>query len=412
MLLNFCFRVIPPIILAIIPSINDVFINFGGKDISINNLLYLYLFFYISISVIFLKKFYVPKILLTFSFFYLYALVVGVRYCIANDIDLRLEYTIHIVIMLCILLYFSFLSKYQAYLFWKAFYSISFFLVSVVFIQFIIYKLTGVFISFVERSQEYRPAAFFSEPAHYSMLMGLVHLSLLLKLDPLYIKNGIRILISCFISISLLLSSSSSGMIYVLFVWGLWILKEKSLSLSLKLFLLVIFSLIFTSIFAFTDELSTAYEHFMSTDFSSVTSGSFRIARGFDLFSNLSVTEKLFGIGCGSIDNYIISSNFISIYDNLDTLNSNYVSVLSSFLLEGGALGTLMFIVSIAFLSYRNKFHNVSLLIMFFLLILSNEIIYTPQIYYSIGIYILIYRKRLYSNVNNLNKEFLCPLKY
>ncbi len=396
MLLNYCFRIIPIIILATIPSINDVFINFGGKSICINNILYLYLFFHITISVISLKKIYVPKVILIFSFFYLYAFVVGLRYCIANDIDLRLEYTIHIFLMLYVLLYFSLLSKHETYLFWKVFYFISFILVFVVFIQFILYKLTGVFISFVERSQEYRPAAFFSEPAHYSMLMVLVHLSLLLKLDPLYIKKGIRILISTLISISLLLSSSSSGMIYVLFVWGLWILKEKSVSLSLKLFFLVILSLVFTCMFIFTDELSTAYEHFMSTDFSSITSGSFRIARGFDLFSTLSFTEKLFGIGCGSIDNYIISSNFISIYDNYENIHSNYVSALSSFLLEGGALGTFVFVVSIVLLLYKNKFHNASLLIMFFLLILSNEIIYTPQIYYSIGIFILIYRERQY----------------
>ena len=396
MLLNYCFRIIPIIILATIPSINDVFINFGVKSICINNILYLYLFFHITISVISLKKIYVPKVILIFSFFYLYAFVVGLRYCIANDIDLRLEYTIHIFLMLYVLLYFSLLSKHETYLFWKVFYFISFILVFVVFIQFILYKLTGVFISFVERSQEYRPAAFFSEPAHYSMLMVLVHLSLLLKLDPLYIKKGIRILISTLISISLLLSSSSSGMIYVLFVWGLWILKEKSVSLSLKLFFLVILSLIFTCMFIFTDELSTAYEHFMSTDFSSITSGSFRIARGFDLFSTLSFTEKLFGIGCGSIDNYIISSNFISIYDNYENIHSNYVSALSSFLLEGGALGTFVFVVSIVLLLYKNKFHNASLLIMFFLLILSNEIIYTPQIYYSIGIFILIYRERQY----------------
>ena len=396
MLLNYCFRVIPIIILATIPSINDVFIYIEGKSISINNLLYFYLFFHITISILFLKKIYIPKVLLTFFIFYLYACVVGVRYCIANSLDLRLEYTIHIFLMLYVLLYFTFLSKYEAYLFWKFFYSISFFLVFVVFIQFILYKLTGVFISFVERSQEYRPAAFFSEPAHYSMLMMLVLLSLLLKLDSLYIKKNIRILISSFISISLLLSSSSSGMIYVLFVWGVWIFNEKSVSLSLKLFLLSIFGLVFTCIFAFTDELSTAYEHFMSTDFSSITSGSFRIARGFDLFSTLSFTEKLFGIGCGSIDSYIISSNFISIYDNYENVHSNYVSALSSFLLEGGALGTLVFIVSIVFLLYKNKFQNASLLIMFFLLIFSNEIIYTPQIYYSIGILILIYRKGLY----------------
>lgn len=401
MLLNYCFRVIPIIMLATIPSINDVFIYIEGKSLSINNILYLYLFFHITISVLFLKKIHVHKVLLIFIIFYLYACAVGVRYCIANSIDLRLEYTIHIFMMLYVLLYFTFLSKYETYLFWKIFYSISFFLVFVVFIQFILYKLTGVFISFVERSQEYRPAAFFSEPAHYSMLMMLVLLSLLLKFDSLYIKKCIRIQISCFISISLLLSSSSSGMIYVLFVWGVWILKEKSVSLSLKLFLLVIFSLVFICIFAFTDELSTAYEHFMSTDFSSITSGSFRIARGFDLFSTLSFTEKLFGIGCGSIDSYILSSNFISIYDNYENIHSNYVSALSSFLLEGGALGTLVFIVSIVFLSYKNKFKNVSLLIMFFLLIFSNEIIYTPQIYYSIGILILIYRKGLYLKFDN-----------
>lgn len=53
MLLNYRFRVIPIIMLATIPSINDVFIYIEGKSLSINNILYLYLFFHITISVLF-----------------------------------------------------------------------------------------------------------------------------------------------------------------------------------------------------------------------------------------------------------------------------------------------------------------------------------------------------------------------
>lgn len=150
--------------------------------------------------------------------------------------------------------------------------------------------------------------------------MCLVLLSLLLNFDTLEIKQNSRILFSCFISISLLLSSSSSGMVYVLFVWGIWIFKGKSASIQIKFILFLFISIVFVLIFLLTEELSTAYEHFMTTDFSSVTSGSFRIARGFDLFSSLSYSDKIIGIGLGNIDSYIINNSFISIYDNFDTL--------------------------------------------------------------------------------------------
>lgn len=387
------FRLIPPALLAIIPSVNDVFFNFVGKSINVNNVIYLFLFFYISLLILSYKKICVHKVILILSVFYLYTIFVGIRYSVVYSTNIRLEYVVHVFLMLYVLLFFSFLNKVESKVYWKVFYLSSVLLVFVVILQFIIYKLTGTFVSFVENSQENRPAAFFSEPAHYSMLMCLVLLSLLLNFDTLEIKQSLRILFSCFISISLLLSSSSSGMVYVLFVWSIWIFKEKSASIQIKFILFLFILIVFVSIFLLTEELSTAYEHFMTTDFSSVTSGSFRIARGFDLFSSLSYCEKIIGIGLGNIDSYIINNSFISIYDNFDTLFSNYVSALSSFFLEGGILGTALLFFSMIAFSYKQQFKNASLFICFFLLILSNEIVYSPQIYYFIGVYILTCRK-------------------
>lgn len=40
------FRLIPPALLAIIPSVNDVFFNFVGKSINVNNVIYLFLLYF------------------------------------------------------------------------------------------------------------------------------------------------------------------------------------------------------------------------------------------------------------------------------------------------------------------------------------------------------------------------------
>ena len=142
-----------------------------------------------------------------------------------------------------------------------------------------------------------RPSSFFLEPAAYSTwIMPLLFLS---------IKRG-KLMLAAAVSLTILLSTSSLGILFALVLWICYILSpDRHLKIAYRVILSIC---LFGAFIAFTqlEVFQTAFEKItnISTD---NASNNARLLLGFEVYGTLSIPEKLLGISQSSILSYMLS---------------------------------------------------------------------------------------------------------
>ncbi len=355
----------------------DFMLSYSGRRLAINNFLYI-LIILISVFYVACHRIKISAEDKVFILYWAYAFLMTLICVAGMGLEIPIEYIYHVAYMLLVVVFVR-KSLYSEQLFWRMLYFMSICQCFLLIYQEISRISSGYFVKFVSYAQDDRPAALFSEPAHFCMLICFVLCSVLFHVDNLQIEDKIRFPLSIFFSIVAIVSVSSSGLVYVSFIWGAWFLVEKKVNKK-KFFMIVLVLSILIYLVTQTDWLLRAFNHLTETNFKRTTSGSFRIMRGFDLYSRQGFVQKLFGFGAGNTADVIRSTGFISIYDHMGNYHNVYVSALSSFFLETGIIGVIIFAWYWFKIGKRaNRIIGV-LGVLYLLYILSNEIVYTPQI--------------------------------
>ena len=185
----------------------------------------------------------------------------------------------------------------------------------------------------------FRPASIFTEPSYYAdYLMPLCFILLFkkeLKLFSKKLSNTKRIILCVMFSLSILLSTSSLGILYLCIVWGFFVFSNYSyMKVKPQYKLLVVFVILLSVGYVINDE-------FFSFTVNRLMSGSSigaRLYRGFILFDSANIFEKIFGVGLNNIANYVQHRGIFTIYDES---NLNYTVTLTNRLLATGLIGTI-----------------------------------------------------------------------
>lgn len=362
------------VVFALYPVLADMVV---GNGFSMSNICLLLLMVMSIISILLSK-------LITISIYEKLLLIIGcIGFCSTiisvfyYNISFPFEYWCHLVGMYIIICFYR-KKLFKASVYWSLTYFFGLILGGIIFLQEIQLNLLGSFITFTPNAQLDRVAAVYSEPAHYILFQSTIIISSLLEVDCLEISENKRILYSVIISLSIVLSSSSTGIVYLAFIWCGWLLYSKKL--SKKFIFIIIGTILIVVFYTQGDWLKFSIEHFKDMDFRRITSGSFRLARGFAVYGKINIFQKIIGIGSGVTKDVIKRNGIITLYDGLENIGSDYVSTLSAILLDTGIIGFALFIVLISSFIIRCDKKGRFLVGMYLLYIVSNEIIYTPQL--------------------------------
>lgn len=179
-----------------------------------------------------------------------------------------------------------------------------------------------------------RPSSFFNEPQHYaSFLLPLIYFKMIEK----------KYMLALFLSISIVFSGSSQGIIILLSCWIYFFIfiytgKNKGV---------IIFTLAISIIFVFLIEnglVNFMFGKILKTDFST----NIRIARGFGIWYGLPLKEKIIGIGNISVNEYILAKGYSLFWYRDPAIYSDALDFISSFsanFIFYGLFGGIAFIV-------------------------------------------------------------------
>lgn len=365
------------ILLAVCICVNDMRIDIGGKPYNVSNAVLIIFVLYGLTSVFLSGKIIIQKDEKLFLLYWAYSFAVSFITSMMYRLSMPIEYWYHITAFIIIVTYFR-RNKFDEKIFWKTMYFLMIILVIILFFQELSLLITGDFVKFAANTQTQRVASIYSEPTHYNLTAVLVLSSCLFGLDTMEISEFKRIFSSVIISISIIITVSATGILYTAFIWCVWLLKYKKVGMKvLTAFLLgVVVLLISTQ----TDFLYRTYSHIAGTDMFGTISKQFRVYRGFDIYTKLTRRQQIFGCGGGQVKNIVRSQNIISRFDNIDTIHSDYASALSTVMIETGIVGSFIFILFLwSLINDRDKM-SIWLLAMYILYIVSNEVIYTPQL--------------------------------
>lgn len=206
----------------------------------------------------------------------------------------------------------------------------------------------------------YRPQSFFMEPAHFSQY-NLVSLALCLFWKEKFFEQN-RIKTAIFLSIGLVLSTSSIGVLIGLFIWFVYLLKFYSNKITHKkvmLFILLCFILIIFSPAIFDIERITVpvLRVFQTTA---------RTTDSFSLFEGLNIKHKILGIGLGNEEAYLGIGSRIP-----------FMNALTIVLLSAGYLGLMAYLLlSMSMIVYKKGLSRL-LGISLFILSFGSEVFFT-----------------------------------
>lgn len=278
------------------------------------------------------------------------------------------------------------------------------FLSCIIFVQVIIYKITGNIKPWVINSK-YFPAVFvnddyfsggylvqlggstfrasslFSEPALFAQYVSPCLILNIFKDG----KKNYWFLIM--VTIATLLTKSANGMVYVIVAWIFTIFyllylqfKKKNRYIKSK-YLIIIFVILIIFPFIY----SNVYNYLVKGDnslFSRLleindtrgeSSGSMRVMRGWHVYSGLKLHEKIFGIGNGNIEEYLDCHS--GIVPTFTQAYNGYMSGLSGIFVNSGLIGGILFFVWwITNFINDNKMSKALLLFLLVYLIASNSL--------------------------------------
>ncbi len=335
---------------ALFPILN-IYAIYGLPGLSIGQFLLVLLIGFSILTKGFAKVFY-------FKSFVIYSLIVtvfGIALRGYNVDDCIYE---SIALLLFFIIFNYAIALADDYKVKKLIVSIGLFALAFFVIQYILFLLgcpiSGI-VSFLPLSNEVDTAEFrllqmgrdrlssvFQEPAHYSEFMSIVLAFILLNNNKKTMK---KILLAIFISITIILSRSTSGAVFLSLIWGAWLLKMSN---KRKIVSVIIIFILVTAIPIFL----SSYLEYISLRFNEISfapevseygfSSYIRVLRGYIPFMESDELDMIIGHGLGTLRSYIEqnpSTKFLSVTD----FNETWVNSFQYLLFMTGIIGTLLF---------------------------------------------------------------------
>lgn len=236
-----------------------------------------------------------------------------------------------------------------------------------------------------------KPNGFLCEPAHCAQCFFVAVLVLLFgdrreKTDIIY---------AIFISIGMVLTMSTSAMIYLLFAWGVWCIKEGKRNI-IKIFILLVFAGGLVIIAIKNGQLDNVFiviQRFTKTITGDLVTNSsqLRMIKGFSTYMALPVLQKIFGIGFG---NYSAAISSIISNVEINMLENEYMNTVAYILVSSGFIG--FFLISLFFVLLYKYSCNTSKVMVVALLIMSlGSSIYSSPIWIWLMLVILYSERKV-----------------
>lgn len=182
-----------------------------------------------------------------------------------------------------------------------------------------------------------RPCSLFSEPQAYaSYILPLVVMALSKK----------EIKFSIFLTLSVILSTSSQGIIIVIILWTMY--GNKYIKGLFSKILVYIFIALNCFMFFMLPYFEFTRDKILSTDFSN----NVRISRGFKTYFALPLYEKLFGVGYLNQQGYLTNARIYLEWFNLSIIKEFITTASGVFVYFGFLSGVLLILLLIRY--YRN----------------------------------------------------------
>lgn len=194
----------------------------------------------------------------------------------------------------------------------------------------------------------YRPSSIFVEPAHFSEFVIPIFIYVLFSKNSKY-----KYIISIIFTIALIFSTSGTGIVFTFILWGIWFFKTFILNFNkLSIVVLPLMASIIFFIVAQNFEIIVSSLNRLNLN-NPLSSINIRLIRGYIVYSDLPLLEKIFGIGYGNYGTYVTGNNINTIYD----LTGNKVWVnTGAYLLTGtGIIGFFAFLSLYLYLFIKSK---------------------------------------------------------
>lgn len=208
----------------------------------------------------------------------------------------------------------------------------------------------------------FRASGFFMEPSHFAQY-AIVGILLFL-----YTRDGRRNVndrksfwIAAFCSGAVILSTSSIGIIFVIAIWLYWclaLLIRRYYPVNSLRNLLILMPVCLVVCAYMIGKLNVFAILLQKLSYTTITNSqssfAYRVSRGFEIFANFPIREKLFGVGYGNILTYMESTDNMMEYAVSDYMNS-----MAYILCSAGVVGIILFIMIFYKVFSKNSFMRI-----------------------------------------------------
>jgi hypothetical protein len=200
------------------------------------------------------------------------------------------------------------------------------------------------------------PTSLFSERAHLvQYLAPYIALCLFSKT----LIKGHRMLKAVLTSVVVISAVSGNGIIVVLIVWFLYFFMYSEIKKQYRIFAVVVGMVLIVGTYEVLKGIPMYQEMFnrlfidVSGSSYSSTKADYRIYRGFDLYLQLPLNGKIFGVGYNHMQIFANKFNIVSQYDN-SWSTYEYFSTITQLLLYFGVIGVTLFYKHLSALVWKS----------------------------------------------------------
>lgn len=225
-------------------------------------------------------------------------------------------------------------------------------------------------------SRFYRPMSFFTEPGFYARYV-LPYLAYCLFNQSFESKYNSSIKIALILTLGLLLSTSGQGILLGGLLWGLYFINKSynlhAHTIRMK-YLAIGLVLPITSIFVLRlDMIQKSLDRLWGGP---MASSSLRIFRGFAVYTQFPILEKIVGVGYGNAGTYILDNSIYTPYDFPGM--PEYMNSVAYILTGTGVLGLIILLWAYIWMFKRTKGFNRILALLFIILSFQGGILISP----------------------------------
>lgn len=361
-----------------------LFISSRGK-ISLNNNKYGYFAFYF-VFVSFCLLFLLPEYSLWqfFSKCFRFGLYTALIFCFAkNRFNVKFGIKIYIYVSAFAAIYL--IIQY----FCKTFFSISL-PILIPFLNVMFSDLTGE--AYSERLLNmyslfgYRAPGFFMEPAHFCQYV-MPSVVVLLFCTISGVKRNIALLLMI---TSIILSYSAIGFVSLVstfLIWYFYTFKQRLISNNLIVLILGLTAAVYISIA--TGAFASALSRIETIQSTQAATGNLRLLRGFYVYNEVPLVYKIIGIGCGNYSAFIDKFNINTFFDLRIDRYSEYMSTISTVLLNSGVIGIVLYINSLISI-YRKTSIMQKVLFVDFIIIITATSSFFSALYVFYMVFLIV----------------------